>query len=153
MKIENSLIVHVQMLIRKPVEEVFEAFINPAITTRFWFTKSSGKLVSDKEIRWDWEMFGFSTTVKVKAVEQNKRILIEWDEPPCQVEWIFTACAEGTLVVISNWGFSGSDDEVVAKAIDSKGGFTMVLIGAKALLEHDITLNLIQDQFPDGYPT
>jgi uncharacterized protein YndB with AHSA1/START domain len=32
------------MLIRKPVAEVFEAFIDPAITSRFWFTKSSGRL-------------------------------------------------------------------------------------------------------------
>jgi uncharacterized protein YndB with AHSA1/START domain len=31
-----------EMLIRKPVEEVFEAFVNPAVTTKFWFTKSRG---------------------------------------------------------------------------------------------------------------
>jgi len=34
-----------------------------------------------------------------------------------------------TLVYISNWGFSGSDDEIVAQAIDSKGWFTLVLAG------------------------
>ena len=28
------------MLIRKPVADVFEAFINPDITTKFWFTKA-----------------------------------------------------------------------------------------------------------------
>jgi uncharacterized protein YndB with AHSA1/START domain len=28
------------MLIRKPVEQVFEAFINPEITTSFWFLKA-----------------------------------------------------------------------------------------------------------------
>lgn len=28
------------MLIRKPVAEVFEAFIDPNITTKFWFTRS-----------------------------------------------------------------------------------------------------------------
>jgi len=32
------------MLIRRPVAEVFEAFVDPAITTRFWFTRSSGRL-------------------------------------------------------------------------------------------------------------
>ncbi len=30
------------MLIRKPVAEVFEAFVNPDITSKFWFTKGSG---------------------------------------------------------------------------------------------------------------
>ena len=32
------------MLIRRPVADVFEAFINPDVTTRFWFTGSSGRL-------------------------------------------------------------------------------------------------------------
>ena len=32
-------VVKEEMLIRKPVHEVFEAFINPDITTKFWFTK------------------------------------------------------------------------------------------------------------------
>jgi len=33
-----------EMLVRKPVGEVFEAFVDPAITSRFWFTRSSGRL-------------------------------------------------------------------------------------------------------------
>jgi uncharacterized protein YndB with AHSA1/START domain len=33
-----------EMLICKPVKKVFEAFLNPEITTKFWFTKGSGKL-------------------------------------------------------------------------------------------------------------
>ena len=32
------------MLIRKPVAEVFEAFVDPDITAKFWFTKGSGRL-------------------------------------------------------------------------------------------------------------
>jgi len=28
-----------QLLIRKPVRQVFEALIDPAITSRFWFSK------------------------------------------------------------------------------------------------------------------
>ena len=57
---------------------MFEAFVNPAITSRFWFTKGSGRLEAGKQIRWDWEMYNFSIDVKVKAVERNARILIEW---------------------------------------------------------------------------
>jgi hypothetical protein len=32
------------MLIRRPVEEVFNAFVDPTVTTRFWFSRSSGQL-------------------------------------------------------------------------------------------------------------
>ena len=45
------------MLIRKPVAHVFEAIVNPEITTQFWFTRSSGRLMVGRPIRWDWEMF------------------------------------------------------------------------------------------------
>ncbi len=139
------------MLIRRPVAQVFDAFVDPAVTTRFWFTKSTGRLEPGQQLRWDWEMYGVSAEVRVQAVEPNRRILIEWDDPPCPVEWIFTAREDDTtLVQISNWGFRGSEDEVVAQAIDSKGGFVMVLAGLKALLEHGIALNLVADHHPDA---
>ena len=153
MTLQNAPMARAQMLIRKPVAEVFEAFVDPAVTTKFWFTKSSGRLVPGTEVRWDWEMYGVWTNVRVKAIEQNRRILIEWDDPPCPVEWLFTPRADDTTFVsISNWGFSGSDDERVAQAIDAMGGFTLVLAGLKALLEHNVVLNLVADHHPDVHP-
>jgi uncharacterized protein YndB with AHSA1/START domain len=127
------------MLIRRPVAEVFEAFVNPAITTKFWFTKSSGRLEAGKQIRWDWEMYNASAQVSVKAVEQNRRILIEWPGyGTTTVEWLFTPQAYNTTFVsITCAGFSGTGDEVVKNVIDATGGFTMVLCGLKALLEHE----------------
>lgn len=151
MEIQNPPIAKVQMLIRKPVSEVFTAFVDPVVTTRFWFTRSSGKLETGKDVRWDWEMYGVSASVSVKAVDPNKRILIEWGDPPRAVEWLFAQRPDNTtLVSISERGFSGSGDEVVAQAIDSKGGFTIVLAGLKALLEHGVILNLVADQHPDA---
>ena len=48
-----------EMLVRRPVAEVFEAFVNPEITTKFWFTHSSGKLEAGKQVKWNWEMYNF----------------------------------------------------------------------------------------------
>lgn len=42
------------MLIRKPVAQVFEAFVSPEITTKFWFTKSSGRHEAGGKIEWEW---------------------------------------------------------------------------------------------------
>jgi uncharacterized protein YndB with AHSA1/START domain len=142
-----------EMLIRKPVAEVFEAFVNPAITSKFWFTKGSGRLETGKRIQWDWEMYNFSLQVNVKAIEPNKKILIEWltDNIPTTVEWIFTPLGDGaTFVSITNFGFKGDDNIVVQQALDSTEGFTLVLSGLKALLEHNIKLNLVADRFPKG---
>lgn len=151
MKLEHAPVARAEMLIRKPASDVFEAFVDPAITTRFWFTKSSGRLEPGRNVRWDWEMYGVSAQVAVKEVENDKRILIEWDEPPTQVEWRFTARPDGTTFVsITNSGFSGTADEVVKQAIDSMGGFSLVLAGLKALLEHNVILNLVADHYPDA---
>lgn len=142
-----------EMLIRKPVAQVFEAFIDPDITSKFWFTRGSGRLEAGKQIRWDWEMYDFSVQVNVKDIGENARILIEWpgNNSPTTVEWVFTARRDGTTFVsITNTGFSGDEDEVVRQAIDSTEGFTLVLAGLKAFLEHDIRLNLVSDRFPDG---
>ena len=61
------------MLIRKPVEKVFEAFIDPSITSQFWFTRSSGKLETGKKYIWEWEMYQVSITILVKEIQQNKK--------------------------------------------------------------------------------
>src|SRR5262245_15154776 len=132
---QPSIEAKAEMLIRRPVAEVFEAFINPQITTQFWFTKSSGKLAAGKSVLWEWEMFGASSEVKVKALEPNKRILIEWEGygSPNTVEWIFTPREDGTTFVsITNAGL-----QLAQHAVESTEGFTLVLCGLKALLEHN----------------
>ena len=152
MKLQHVPVAKVEMLIRRPVAEVFEAFVDPAVTTKFWFTKSSGRLEEGKEVRWDWEMYGASAQVIVKAVEENRRIFIEWGGGGkfTRVEWLFTPREDGTFVTITNEGFSGTADEIVAQAMDSVGGFTIVLAELKAFLEHDVTLNLVSDKSPDA---
>ena len=151
MKLEAAPVAKAEMLIRKPVAEVFEAFIDPAITSRFWFTKGSDRLEAGKEVRWDWEMYKFSVQVQVKEVEKNKRIVVDWGayEEPSRIEWTFTARPDDTTFVsITNSGFTGSGDEIVKKALASTEGFAFVLAGAKAMLEHKIALNLVPDRFP-----
>ena len=151
MILEHAPVAKAEMLIRKPASDVFEAFVDPAITTKFWFTKSSGRLEPGRNVRWDWEMYSVSAQVAVKEVENDKRILIEWDDPATQVEWRFMARPDGTTFVsITNSGFSGTPDEVVKQAIDSMGGFSLVLAGLKALLEHNVILNLVADHYPDA---
>ncbi len=153
LQLEQIPVMNTGMLIRKPVAEVFEAFVNPDITTKFWFTKSSGRLVAGKQVRWDWEMYDISISVTAKTVEQNQRISIEWPgySSPTTVEWTFAPQTDGTTFVgISEAGFTGTGDEVVKQVADSTQGFSLVLAGVKALLEHGIKLNLVPDRFPEG---
>jgi uncharacterized protein YndB with AHSA1/START domain len=141
------------MLIRRPVADVFQALVDPEITTRFWFTSSTGKLEAGKRIRWDWEMYGHSADVDVDAVEENERIVLRWPAyeggGQTTVRWTFTARPDGTtFVAVSNSGFTGDADAIARQAVAATGGFTLVLAGMKALLEHGIELGLVRDRFP-----
>ncbi|MBA2329027.1 MAG: SRPBCC family protein [Chitinophagaceae bacterium] len=141
--------VETQMLIRKPIATVFDAFIDPSVTKNFWFTKGSDKLETGKTITWEWEMYNISTKVYVKEIQPNKKISIEWNEPATVVDFEFTPLDnERTYVVIRNYGFHQTGDELLSIIRDSTGGFTTVLDGLKAYLEHNINLNLIMDKFP-----
>lgn len=141
------------MLIRKPVADVFEAFIDPAVTTNFWFTKSTGRLKAGDAARWDWGMYGASTSVLVKTIEPNKRLVIEWDgySGRTTVEWKFSARGDAaTYVVITESGWTGDGDKLVEYVAESTQGFTWTLAGLKAFLEYGIKLNLVADKNPDG---
>ena len=141
------------MLIRRPAGDVFEAFVNPAVTTRFWFTKGSGRLEVGKQIQWEWEMYGISVPVTATVLEPNTRIVIEWPGYGGQttVEWTFAPQPDGTTFVnVTETGFSGTGDELVQQVADSTQGFSLVLAGLKALLEHGVTLNLVADRYPKG---
>jgi uncharacterized protein YndB with AHSA1/START domain len=142
------------MLIRRPVAEVFEAIVNPDLTTQFWFTKSSGRLEVGRPVQWDWQMYDISVQVTAEAIEPDKRIVIEWPgySGPTTVEWTFTPHAQdATFVEVTESGFSGAGDDLVKYVADSTQGFTLMLAGLKALLEHSVRLNLTADRYPQGH--
>jgi uncharacterized protein YndB with AHSA1/START domain len=156
LQLKNPPVVDTGMLIRRPVDDVFQAIADPAVTTKFWFTKSSGPLEPGAEVKWTWEMYDVSTTVKVKEFEKNSRIVLSDGDSDAAttVEWSFTARDDGTTFVgIKESGFTGeTGDDIATWAIVSMGGYTQVLAAMKALLEHDIVLTLVKDRFPDGTP-
>ena len=140
-----------QLLMHVPKATAYNAFANPAITTQFWFSHSDGPLETGTTRSWEWRMFGCSTDVEVIEATPHSRILIKWGEPNRRslVEWTFEAWADdSTLVSVRNFDLSGSHEEIVSEAIESMGGFSLVLASCKALLEHGVHLNVIADRAP-----
>jgi len=94
-------------------------------------------------------MYNISVQVEVKAIEENKRILIEWrsgNETLTAVEWIFTLQADNTTFVsIINSSYSAA---VVKQALVPLVDLQSCSAGLKAFLEHGIISNLILDHFP-----
>jgi len=64
---------------------------------------------------------------------------------------LFAPQTDGTTFVnIREAGFTGDGDSLVQQVAASTQGFTLVLAGLKALLEHNVRLNLVADRYPKG---
>jgi uncharacterized protein YndB with AHSA1/START domain len=139
------------MLIRRPEHEVFEALVDPDLTSQFWFSKGSGRLEVGRQVQWDWETYDVSVQVTATVIEPDKRVVIEWPgySGTTTVEWTFTPLDDGTFVGVTESGFTGTGDDLVKYVADSTQGFSLMLAGLKALLEHGIRLNLTADRYPE----
>lgn len=144
MALSKPPVARATMLIRCSVRTVYDAFVNPEVTTKFWFSRSTGQLVPGTTVTWFWDTYNVSGDVRVVALEQNKRICIEWPTP---VEWVFEARGDSaTFVSITASGFAGTEDEQVSQALDSNEGFNLVIAACKAYLEHGIQINVVADK-------
>lgn len=151
--------VKAQMLFRVPVKEVFEAMTDPEITTKFWFTKSSGHLKAHTTLEWEWGWFGVKDTVDILDVTPNEYISLQWNlgELITLVEMFFEEQSpNSTLLRIIEknfWKGDPSQDTRLNEKIDlmlgQNGGWYLVLANMKAWLESGIQLNLIADHKPD----
>ena len=151
MELTRLPVAKASLLIRRPVSDVFEAFVDPEVITNFWFDRSSGRLETGKTVQWHWTMFDMSVDVDVLEVKENERIEVKWGtdaDNTSVLEWTFNQCsADTTFVSVVNRGFSGDADKVVSAALDSTGGFALVLAAAKAWLEHGVRLNVVADGY------
>ncbi|OTG91657.1 SRPBCC domain-containing protein [Acinetobacter sp. ANC 3813] len=144
-----NTVIETQMLIRKSVNIVFNAFVDPLITSQFWFSHSTGYLEKGKSVQWSWQKYNAKADVQVLDIQENALIRIEWGEPKSKVDFIFEKIsAMETYLRIKNYDIPLEGQALMDFVIDSTGGFTTVLDAAKIHLEHGIQSNLIWDKFP-----
>jgi uncharacterized protein YndB with AHSA1/START domain len=142
---QDAVVAKATMLIRKPASEVFSCFVEPDKLSRFWLSHASGPLEAGQTVRWEFMVPGAQVDTRVVLLELDRRIAIEWADKTF-VQWTFETIEEGTRVVIENWGFTGSEREIVANALEATQGFTIVLCDLKTLLERNASMNLVRDK-------
>ena len=89
-------IARASMLIRRPVADVFDAFVNPATITKFWLQSTTGPLAKEARVSWRFMVPGATATVTVTAFEDKKRIAFEWSDGN-RVNMVFEARGNGAL--------------------------------------------------------
>nr|QQZ48658.1 hypothetical protein JKL49_14130 [Phenylobacterium glaciei] len=68
----------VQLKIRKPVAEVFEAVVNPAKLTGYFLQTSSGPLAQGSTVTWKFAEVDQTYDVVVGQVVKDERIAFDW---------------------------------------------------------------------------
>lgn len=71
---DNLLEIKVALQMLKPVNEVFEAIIDPAKMSNYFISKSSGKMEEGKQVTWQFPEFQTEFPVRVSKIEQNKYV-------------------------------------------------------------------------------
>ena len=133
----------VQLKIRKPVAEVFEAVVKPEALTRYFVDTSSGPLVPGATVTWRFAEVNEAFEVVVQEVVQNDRIVFDWPASGgynTRVEMVFKALADGaTMVQIRETGWPETPEGATASH-GNAGGWMHMLCCMKAYLEYGINL-------------
>ena len=151
MEIRMDLRFEVSGRISRPVDEVFEAVVNPETLSGYFTTGGAdGRIETGALVHWDFHDFPGAFPVKVVEVEKNSRIVLEWeaddkgddgaDAYDTRVTMRFESLDDGrTLVSIAEEGFRKTPGGLKASYGNCQGWMQM-LCAMKAYLEHGINL-------------
>lgn len=131
--------------IARPVDEVFDAVVNPDQLSHYFVTLGgvSAPLVAGSTVTWWGEV-----PVEVETVEPNERIVFRWDamvaegETPyrTRVEMRFQSLDDGaTMVTIAETGWRENEQGQKSSYMNCEG-WSQMLACMKAWLEYGINL-------------
>jgi uncharacterized protein YndB with AHSA1/START domain len=138
----NNLEVRVKDKVLKPVDEVFEAVVNPDKLCRFFISRATGPLVEGEIVTWFFDDAGVEVAVEGKGIKENELIAFEWAAggTSAQVELLFTSIDENsTSVTITEKSFP-FDRQGVSQALQQTQGWTDFICSLKAFLYCGINL-------------
>lgn len=133
----------VQTRINKPIEEVFDAVVNPKKITGYFCDKADAPLVEGQTVHWTWSAKPVTHPVKVKQIIPNSKIVIEWPAMcggTSIAEMTFSSLEDGrTMIKVSESGWPESEAGIKASYQNCEGWQHMISC-MKAYLQHGIDL-------------
>jgi uncharacterized protein YndB with AHSA1/START domain len=129
-----------QML--KPVSEVFEAIIDPVKMSKYFISKSSGRMEEGKKIMWRFPEFDMEFPVRVGKIEKDKYISFYWDVDGIELltEMTLTQRANNSTLVSITEKSRENDEAGIKWLMGNTEGWANFLACLKAYLEYGINL-------------
>ncbi|WP_233357738.1 SRPBCC domain-containing protein [Haloflavibacter putidus] len=135
MKLESNASIQIQ----KPIEEVFEAIVNPAKMTNYFISESSGRLEPGKEVVWKFPEFDDRFPITEIMIETDRSISFVWD-PETVVKITLEKLPDYSTLVKVNEKEKELNENNLKWALENSGGWANFLACLKAYLEYDINL-------------
>jgi uncharacterized protein YndB with AHSA1/START domain len=133
----------VQLKIRKPAAEVFDAVVNPDKLTGYFVQTSSGPLVEGATVEWKFPEVEQRFDVRVSKVVPGERIEFDWPatgDSRTYVVMAFLPIDEAnTMVQVSERGWPATEAGLKGSH-GNAGGWMHMLSCLKAYIEYGINL-------------
>jgi uncharacterized protein YndB with AHSA1/START domain len=124
-----------KMEIKAPASTVFEAFVDPKEIGGFWFSSSSKRWETGKNIVLRYDEYDAEVEIKVKAVTPNDNIEFQWGGKTVTIN--FESYDDKTLVTTKESSFDSSEIE---RILGQKEGWVYMLSCLKAYIEHGVKI-------------
>jgi len=128
--------------IQKPVNEVFDAIVDPAKMSNYFISASTGRLEEGKQISWRFPEFNMEFPIRTGKIEKDKYISFYWtmDGIELIVEMNLAPWKNNsTLVTITEKG-RDNDEAGIRWLVGNTEGWANFLACLKAYLEYGINL-------------
>lgn len=140
-------IAKVDLLIRRPAADVFDAFVDPARLCVFWLDHASAPLAAGARVDWHFKVPGATARTEVTTFQPPHRLEFAWSDG-VEVSMRFEpegVDRQATVLTLEARGF-GDGANAVAVAVEATEGFTLVVGDLKAWLETGRVVGLVQDK-------
>jgi uncharacterized protein YndB with AHSA1/START domain len=135
--------VNASIQIAKPAHEVFEAIADPAQMTNYFISKSSGRMESGAQLRWEFPEFKGENAIRVGEIVPGKLIGFYWDVDGVETYTdikLTPVNNNATVVRISEKGNQPDAAKALKFIKGNTEGWANFLACLKAWLEHGINL-------------
>lgn len=139
---KSELEIKTTIQIQKPVDEVFEAIVNPEKMCNYFISYSSGRMEENKDIFWKFPELDDQFPIRVVKIEKNNYVSFKWDNDDKEllVEIQLKGISDdSTLVTVSEKGMQ-NDESGIKWLKSNTEGWANFLACLKAYLEYRINL-------------
>jgi uncharacterized protein YndB with AHSA1/START domain len=139
---KQTLEIKAALQILKPVNEVFEAIIDPAQMSNYFISKGSGRMEEGKKIMWRFPEFDMEFPIRVGKIVKNKYISFYWDVDGIELltEITLTERSNNSTLVSITEKSRENDEAGIKWLIGNTEGWANFLACLKAYLEYGINL-------------